>query len=197
VAARERTYGGSTLSARRAQRRADLIGATLDLVGEGGSAAVTVRSVCRKAGLTDRYFYESFANRDELLVAVFNEVSAEIFETVSRVIDEVEGTRREKARAAMMAMVLVGENDPRKARLLLREPFSESALIAAGLAGAPALTRILAHSFPRPGTGAQRAMSAISLGGALATLLATWQLGTLHVSVEELVDHCVDLIAPE
>jgi AcrR family transcriptional regulator len=194
---RERMYGGSTMSARRAQRRADLIEATLELVGEGGSAAVTVRSVCREAGLTDRYLYESFGNRDELLVAVFNEVSTEIFEMVSRVIDEVDGTRREKARAAMMAMVLVGENDPRKARLLLREPFSESALISAGLAGAPALTRILAHSFPRPGTGAQRAMSAISLGGALATLLATWQIGTLHVSVEELVDHCVDLIAPE
>ncbi len=193
----ERRYAGSTLADRRLQRRAELVEATLDLVGEGGSAAVTVRSVCRQAGLTDRYFYESFANRDELLVAVFEQVSSEVFETVSRVVRDVDGTRREKARAGVMAMVLVGEDDPRRARLLLREPFSESALISAGLAGAPALTRILADNFPRPGTGAQRAMSAISLGGALATLLATWQLGTLHVTVEELVDHCVDLIAPE
>lgn len=126
----------------------ELIEATLDLVGEGGSAAVTVRSVCRRAELTDRYFYESFANRDELLVTVYNQVSAEVLDALSRVVDEVHGTSREKARAAAMAMVLIVENDPRKGRLLLREPLSESALISAGLAVAPALTRTLAHSFP-------------------------------------------------
>ncbi|HET7688800.1 MAG TPA: TetR/AcrR family transcriptional regulator [Nocardioidaceae bacterium] len=197
MASRERTYGGSTLSARRAQRRADLAEATLDLVGEGGSPAVTVRSVCRKAGLTDRYFYESFANRDELLTAVFNDVSHEVFGAMADVVSQVKGTRQEKARAAMMAMVAFGDSDPRKMRLLLREPFTDSALIAAGLAEASGLTRLLAHNFPRGENGTQRAMNAISVGGALATLLATWQMGLLRVSVEELVEHCVSLVAPE
>ena len=105
MASRERTYGGSTLSARRAQRRMDLVEATLDLVGEGGSAAVSVRSVCRKAGLTDRYFYESFANRDELLVAVFTEVAEEAYAQATRVIEQVEGSTREKAREHLREMV--------------------------------------------------------------------------------------------
>lgn len=184
------------MSARRAQRRADLVEATLDLVGEGGSTAVTVRSVCRKAGLTDRYFYESFGSRDELLVQLYNEVSAEIFDRMSRVVDQVSGTPREKARAAALTMVTLSHDDPRKSRLLLREPFSESALIAAGLAVAPALTRMVAHGFPRKGTGAQRALDAISIGGAIATLFATWQMGMLKVTDEQLIEHVATLIAP-
>ncbi len=185
------------MSARRAQRRADLVAATLDLIGEGGSAAVSVRSVCRRAGLTDRYFYESFAGRDELLVAMFNEVFAELFSNLAEVVGQVDGTPRERARAAAMAMVLFTEQNPSKGRLLLIEPFSEGSLIAAGLAEAPALTRILAHDFPRRGTGAQRAMAAVATGGAIATLFATWQLGTLHVTDEELVEHIASLIAPD
>jgi AcrR family transcriptional regulator len=197
VASRERTYGGSTLSARKAQRRLELVAATLDLIGEGGSAAVSVRSVCRKAGLTDRYFYESFAGRDELLVAVFNEVFAELFTQLAQVVSQVQGTPREKARAAAMAMVLFTEQNPSKGRLLLTEPFSEGSLIAAGLAEAPALTRILAHDFPHEGSGAQRAMAAVATGGAIATLFATWQLGTLHVTDEQLVEFIADLLVPD
>ena len=53
----ERIWGGSTLTERREQRRVALMDAALDLIGEGGGAAVTVRSVCRRASLTDRYFY--------------------------------------------------------------------------------------------------------------------------------------------
>ncbi|MEJ7633509.1 TetR/AcrR family transcriptional regulator [Aeromicrobium sp.] len=196
MARSERTYAGSTLEVRREQRRAALVEATLDLVGEGGSSAVSVRSVCRAAGLTDRYFYESFASRDELLVAVFDEVSAEMYATASRVIDEVGGTPRDKARASLMALVLLTSDDPRKGRMLLREPLSESALIAAGMTGAPTMTRMLAQNFPGPGTGAERAMRAVAVGGAIATLFATMQLGNLHVTIEELVEFCVDLIAP-
>jgi AcrR family transcriptional regulator len=171
--------------------------AALDLVGEGGAAAVTVRSVCRKAGLTDRYFYESFATRDELLVTLFNEVSAAAYDAVTTVIDQVDGTTREKARAAVLAILALADDDPRKGRLLFREPFSEGGLIAAGLAGAPALTRLLAANFAPSETGHQRALHAVSLGGALTTLLATYQLGTLRVTAEELVEHCASLIAPE
>jgi AcrR family transcriptional regulator len=196
VASRERTYGGSTLSARRAQRRADLIEATLDLVGEGGSPAVTVRSVCRKAGLTDRYFYESFANRDELLVEVFNQVLNEVLATTAAVVAQIDGTPRDQARAAVLALLTFTDDDPRKARLLFREPFSDSALISAGLVGATGLTRVLAHTFPTSGPGARRAMAAIAQGGALATLLATYQIGTLHVQPEDLVEFLAELIAP-
>ena len=40
-------------------------------------------------------------------------------------------------------------------------------------------------------------MRAISQGGALATVLATYQIGTLKVKPEELVEFCAEIIAPE
>lgn len=40
------------------------------LLGDGGAVAVTMRAVVRAAQLSPRYFYESFASREELLFAV-------------------------------------------------------------------------------------------------------------------------------
>ncbi|HET6290833.1 MAG TPA: TetR family transcriptional regulator, partial [Amycolatopsis sp.] len=62
-----RRYSGKTADERRAERRLALLGAALDIWQEQGWAAVTMRGVCARANLTDRYFYESFANRDVLL----------------------------------------------------------------------------------------------------------------------------------
>ena len=72
-----RGWAGTTLEGRRGQRREQLIEAGLDLLGTHGAAAVSVRSVCRHARLTDRYFYESFADRGELLLAVYDRVAAQ------------------------------------------------------------------------------------------------------------------------
>ena len=38
-------------------------------VNAAAGPAVTVRAVCRQAGLTERYFYESFTDRDEFVRA--------------------------------------------------------------------------------------------------------------------------------
>ena len=44
------------------------------LLGSEGGPALTVRAVCRAAGLTERYFYESFTDRDEFVRAVYDDV---------------------------------------------------------------------------------------------------------------------------
>ena len=73
-----RPYRGVSADDRRADRRARLLEAGLDLVGEVGVAEVTAEAVAARAGLSKRYFYESFADRDALLVAA----SSGVFETV-------------------------------------------------------------------------------------------------------------------
>ena len=60
---------------RRTERRALLVEAGFPLFGDGGEAAVSVRSVCRECGLNSRYFYESFADTDDLLGAVYDHVA--------------------------------------------------------------------------------------------------------------------------
>ncbi|MGW4245751.1 TetR/AcrR family transcriptional regulator, partial [Nocardia sp. NPDC004722] len=82
------TWGGRTQEERRAERRERLISAALDIWLENGWAAVTMRGVCTHAGLNDRYFYEHFTDRDDLLGAVFDEVGFQALAELSAVVAE-------------------------------------------------------------------------------------------------------------
>ncbi|HEY4795002.1 MAG TPA: TetR family transcriptional regulator, partial [Mycobacterium sp.] len=73
-----RPYGGVDAADRLATRRARLLEAGLDLLGGDVAADLTVRGVCRQAGVAARYFYESFADKDEFVGAVFDSVIAEL-----------------------------------------------------------------------------------------------------------------------
>ena len=66
-----RTYGGLTAQDRYLQRRESLIAAGLHLFGTLGYPNVSVKRICTEAGLTQRYFYESFDDRAALLGAVY------------------------------------------------------------------------------------------------------------------------------
>lgn len=66
-----RRYGGRGGEERRAERRERLLDAGLAVFGEVGYHGATVRMICARAGLTERYFYESFANSEDLLCAVY------------------------------------------------------------------------------------------------------------------------------
>lgn len=64
-----RTYRGLNAGERVQERRARLIEAGIALYGSAGYHATSVKAICLQAGLTERYFYESFSNSDALLCA--------------------------------------------------------------------------------------------------------------------------------
>ena len=66
-----RSYRGLTPEQRAAQRRERFVEAALNLFGNEGFHATTVRKLCKEAGLTDRYFYESFSSMEECLIEVY------------------------------------------------------------------------------------------------------------------------------
>jgi len=66
-----RPYRGISREKRQGDRRVKLVEAGLEVIGTQGYNAATVRVLCAQAGLTERYFYESFANREMLLTAVY------------------------------------------------------------------------------------------------------------------------------
>jgi len=59
-----------TVAEHRAAQRAALIQAGQDVILESGLAAVTPRAVCERAGLARSSFYDYFATKDDLLVAI-------------------------------------------------------------------------------------------------------------------------------
>lgn len=74
----DRTYGGVSAAERTAARRARFTEAGIALFGSQGFRSATVRGVCSAAGLTDRYFYESFDSLEALLVAVYGTLMARL-----------------------------------------------------------------------------------------------------------------------
>ena len=72
-----RTYAGQTAEERQAKRRAAFMEAGLELYGTKSYAAVTVPEIVEQAGQTRRAFYECFADREDLLRAVDQELVRE------------------------------------------------------------------------------------------------------------------------
>ena len=91
-----RAYGGLTAEQRQVERRRRLLDAAANVVRERGLNDTSYRAVCRASGLTERYFYESFANLDELLLAVFEE---ELQAALSDVLTAVAAAGAEPRRA--------------------------------------------------------------------------------------------------
>jgi AcrR family transcriptional regulator len=112
------TYRGLPAHVRREQRRQLLIEAGLDCLHEDGLVGVSVRSICTRARLTPRYFYESFADLDALLVAVIDSIADQIT-AAGLVAIASEPTLAGRVRAAIAAACNVVGDDRRKATAVL------------------------------------------------------------------------------
>src|ERR1700754_2671567 len=99
--ARARNYAGLSAQERRLARRERLIEGAIRAYGELGYRNTTVKAVCEAAGLTERYFYESFANSEALLVAAFETVSRRVFNRLEEVRQEDSGKRGEAGPAGL------------------------------------------------------------------------------------------------
>ncbi|MEU3205153.1 helix-turn-helix domain-containing protein [Streptomyces cyaneofuscatus] len=190
----ERSWGGTKLADRRAARRTILLDTAERLAGEEGCAAVTVRSVCRQARLTDRYFYESFAGRDDLLLAAFERVADEARRALEQAVALSDPQPEVRARAAVAAFVALVLDAPHKGRLLLLEPFADPALGAHSHRLMPVFTDLVGGQLAAPGDAVDRRMAAHALVGGLASLFAGWLHGTLDVPRERVEAHCVELV---
>ncbi|MFJ4971768.1 TetR/AcrR family transcriptional regulator [Streptomyces sp. NPDC088755] len=190
----ERSWGGTKLADRRAARRRILLDTAERLAGAEGCAAVTVRSVCREARLTDRYFYESFTGRDDLLLAAFERVADEARRALEGAVARSGPQSGPRARAAVTAFVSLVLDAPHKGRLLLLEPFADPALGARSHRLMPVFTDLVGGQLSRTGDDIDRRMTAHALVGGLANLFAGWLHGTLDVPRERLEAHCVELV---
>ena len=123
-----RRWRGQEPEDRRAARRTQLIEAGLQIMGTEGAAAATMRATCREAALTERYFYESFANRDELLVAVLDEVVLGARDTILDALEAAPSEPSALLRHVVKAFTNYVFKDPRRGRIMFVESQAEPAL---------------------------------------------------------------------
>ncbi|MDL9947797.1 TetR family transcriptional regulator [Gordonia sp. ABSL11-1] len=181
-----RRYGGADADERRARRRADLVAAGVDLFGSVGFAGVTIKRICDHAGLTQRYFYESFTDRHALLAAVYDDcvavARASTVAAASGYVADRAGAGVASmdapavARATLGAFVRTLAENPRRARIMLVEvvgvhPDLERLRLTA-IHGWADLILSLALG-DRPAERSQR-LTAIGLVGAVTQLLVDW-----------------------
>jgi AcrR family transcriptional regulator len=178
-------WSGVPLEDRQALRREDLIAAGVGLLGSEGGPVLTVRAVCKAAGLTERYFYESFSDRDEFVGAVYDDVCAKAMSTLSS---------STTARDAVERFVALMVDDPTRGRVLLLAPAVEPVLTQSGADWMPSFIELLQHKLTRIADPAVQAMVATGLIGALTTLFTAYLNGRLAATREQFIDYCVDML---
>lgn len=116
-----RSYRGQSQEQRRAERRARLIAAAIEVYGERGYHQATVKSVCEEAGLTERYFYESFVNSEALLIDCYQVVTATVMGEILRAGEAAGRGKITRSRAMLHAYFAALQRESRKARVFLVE----------------------------------------------------------------------------
>jgi AcrR family transcriptional regulator len=193
-----RPYRGVSADERRVRRRATLIEATLDVLAEDGIAGLTMTAVCSRARLTERYFYESFRDRDELLAAVFDAAIEEMDVAMYEALLGAPRDLLERCRAAAGAMIGVLTDDPRKARLNA-EAAGSAVLRKRSAQAAGAHAEVLAEQMrelrglDQPHPQAPLRLGTLVLMSGLGQTINGWLDGTLEMSRETLIEECARL----
>ena len=122
-----REYRGSSGAARKLERRERLIEAAIAVYAERGYPKASVRAICQEARLTERYFYESFASGEDLLVAAFETISDQ-FLGVVRSADS-SGGAEERIHAKLWAYYDALRQYPAAARVFFIDTVNVSARV--------------------------------------------------------------------
>jgi AcrR family transcriptional regulator len=171
----------------------------LEEIGTRGYDNITVKDVCRRAGLTERYFYEHFADRAALLVAVFDEVVETVMAAAVSASEAVPADLEERARAGLTGFLDALTEDPRRARVQLvgvvgRGADLERRRFASIHAFADYIATAAEQLAPRDDLEfRQRRIAALALVGGSNHLAVEWILGDLELSKDELVETLVAL----
>ncbi|MGE2832575.1 TetR/AcrR family transcriptional regulator [Mycobacterium sp. SMC-4] len=190
-------WAGIPLTDRRAERRELLVDAAFRIFGDGGEAALSVRSVCRECGLNTRYFYESFAGTDELLGAVYDRVSLELAAEVGRAMEQAPDSLRARTRAGMAAVLHFSSADPRRGRVLFTDARANPVLAQRRAATQDVLREAVLSEGWRlhPDTAPVAAMvGAAMYTGAMAELAQQWLTGQLGDDLDAVVDYALQLV---
>lgn len=191
-------WTGLAAADRRAERRELLLDATFELLGTEGWSGTTVRAVCQGARLNPRYFYESFADLDALVVAVYDRLVEQLRAHVAVAVDGAGDDPVAQMRAAVETTVRFVDEDRRRARVLYVEALGSEALnrrrIETGYDVVTLIERDAADRRGAPPSGEQigRITAAVLVGG-FSELLVAWLDGRIDIERQQLIDDATEL----
>ncbi|GAB4013089.1 TetR/AcrR family transcriptional regulator [Nocardioides ultimimeridianus] len=191
MAVQSGVYRGVSAQDRAAERRARLMDATLEVWADP-SRRTTMTAVCAEAGLTERYFYESFGGLDEALRAVLEAVAVEIEQTTTSAADAAGDDPAARTQAMVEAFVDYLAADPRKGRVAIVEAGSMPEL-------RQRRTELLRHFAHRTAeearawlqlpedSAAEDELAGLLFIGGMAELITAWLDGAIRAEPAEIV----------
>lgn len=189
-----RSYAGISPEERVAQRRQQFLSAGRQLFGTIGYRKTTVRLLCSESGLTDRYFYESFASIEALLVVVYKGLVEDLERSILMALAaNAEGTLESRIRDGLDAVFRASE-DPLLARIVWIEilgvsPGAEAVYNVSLRRFADLLFSLAKSLVPDwPVSDAVARSACMGLIGAVSESVKDWLHGNYHQPREVLVD---------
>jgi AcrR family transcriptional regulator len=197
-----RTYAGQDAEQRHDARRARLVEAALDAFGTEGYRSTSIEQLCAAGGVSTRSFYEHFANKEELLLALHDDLNARALEAAAQAVAETDpDDLRSRAYAGVRAYFEVVTTDPRWARIALVESVAVSPTTEQhrqdAIARFAALIELEGRRLAEAGLLPARdyRLTSIALVGAINNLVNTWTSTPDWASrLEEVVAEAADLI---
>ncbi|OBF57314.1 TetR family transcriptional regulator [Mycobacterium sp. 852002-53434_SCH5985345] len=191
-------HRGLTADQRREQRRGQLIEAAFDTIAEQGVNNLRVRAVSASAGLNDRYFYESFRDCHELLIATFEDQFSRALTGIMATVAESPHELEARARAVIEFAFGFIDEDPRRPRLLIELQTAEA------LAGRrdeviDVLTQVMVGQVrallgAAAGTDDNVMLTALTVVGGLLELITQWYRREIKVSRPQLIEFMTALV---
>lgn len=114
-----RLYRGESRHYRHQRRRLALVDAGVEVFGTRGFRQATMRDVCARARLSDRYFYESFAYMEELYKEVYASQRCLLLERLREAMSRAPLEYVSIANAGQRAFYNFIKEDPRRVRIML------------------------------------------------------------------------------
>jgi AcrR family transcriptional regulator len=192
MAVQSGVYRGVSAADRAAERRERLLEATLSVWADP-DVRTTMTAVCAEAGLSERYFYESFPSLDDALVAVLDAIAGEIESAREAAVAPVIDDPAAAVHAAITSFVRLLVDDPRKGRVAIIEASAMPQL-------RPRRTALLRHFAhlaaemadelmgPRRSEALDDEIAGLIFIGGMAELVTAWLDGALEATPEQLVD---------
>ncbi len=183
---------------RQLERRQRLFDATLELSIAEGIASLTVRAICAQAGLTSRYFYESFTDTADLLLSLYDDLATRAIAEVAAGIVEPQAGLRESLRSGVNAGVAFLFEDPRPVRFLLVAATARPDLNSRRRQLVSDVTELgtaaVLHGTGLTDVPPQVEVTARFVIGGLLEVATAYVEGDAGYDVDQLVDNAVDIV---
>lgn len=193
-----RPYGGIDATERRQTRRETFVEAGLESFGTIGYARSTIKGISESAGLTQRYFYESFKDKEDLLIAVYRKLISDIESEAKTLIAQPGLTPEDMALKGLTMFFRRFRDDPRRARVQLFEilgvsPQVDDVYRSAMITLADWIRLFMIMEFPALGdTWKETGIIHTGAAGAIIQISSQWVLDGLKTPIGEMAEQAIE-----